>query len=378
MSFIINSLGSPGAAEIAGLDCSQPFDEQTFRAVKQAFLAYPVLIVRDQILSAASLADFGRRFGKLESYGVRPAASGNGTAKRQLAALRQVNERETPDQMLYFNPDHSDVPILSNEIRHDLSAIGIVDNAEMWHSDASHRAEPCQAIILHATRNPSSGGDTEFCDMRAVYDALAPDLKAELAGRTATHHWSKSRNARFAGLLDPAAWEEGERIAGLVPEMHQPVVRTHPEAGTPSLFVSPRFTLRIEGIPPARSDALLNEVFALAEAPRFHYRHQWRENDLVIWDNRCLNHRVRSYPSHDIRRRLRVTIAGDRPFYLGPPTGRGTIGEGTPSRKVLGKYPPAEPGALRSGPLEAAAGVADAAPNSLGHLKVADQRHRFI
>ncbi len=315
MSFVINSLGVTGAAEIFGLDCSRPFDEKTFRAVKLAFLEYPVLVVRDQILSAADLANFGRQFGKLESYGSRLSAGESRAAKPQLAALRQLSERETPDQMLYLNPDDPDVLIMSNEIHTDLWAIGIVDNAEVWHSDASHRAEPCQAIILHATRNPSSGGDTEFCDMRAVYDALTQDIKAELAGRTAIHHWSKSKNPRLAGTLDPAAREEGERIARLVPEMHQPVVRTHPETSRPSLFLSPRFSLRIDGIAPARSDALLGQIFALAEAPRFHYRHQWRENDLVIWDNRCLNHRVRSYPSHDVRRRHRVTIAGDRPFY---------------------------------------------------------------
>jgi taurine dioxygenase len=314
-SFVINAIGV-GAAEIVDLDCSRPIDEKTFQAIKSAFLDFPVLVVRDQIMSATDLANFGRRFGKLESYGDRPSAGGSDAAKPRLAALRQLGERETPDQMLYLNPDDPDVLIMSNEIRADLFAIGIVDNAEMWHSDASHRADPCQAIILHAIRNPSSGGDTEFCDMRAVYDALTDDIKAELAGRTTTHHWSKSKNPRLARMLEPSAQLEGERIAQLVPEMHQPVVRTHPETGRPSLFVSPRFTLRINDIAPARSDALLDQVFALAEAPQFHYRHRWRENDLVIWDNRCLNHRVRSYPSHDIRHRHRVTIAGDRPFYF--------------------------------------------------------------
>src|SRR5215469_7488101 len=100
--------------------------------------------------------------------------------------------------------------------------------------------------------------------------------------------------------------------------MRQPVVRTHPQTGRPSLYVSPRFTLRIEGVSQERSDLLLAEIFALAEEARFHYRHEWRDNDLVIWDNRCLNHRVRFFPTNDVRRRLRVTVAGDRPFYVPP------------------------------------------------------------
>jgi taurine dioxygenase len=316
MSVRINPLGTV-AAEILGLDCSQPFSDQTFQLVESAFLDYPVLVFRDQLLSAIDVARFGRRFGQLEGYGNPATTAGNKTEARkpQLVALREIDGRETPDLRLYISPENSDVLIMSNEIRSDLNAIGIVDNAETWHSDASHRAQPCKAIILYAIRNPSVGGDTEFCDMRAVYDALTPALKAELTGRSAIHHWSKSKNPRFAGTLDASARQEGERIASLVPEMRQPVVRTHPQTGRPGLYVSPRFTLRIEGVSEERSEMLLAEIFALAEEACFHYRHQWRDNDLVIWDNRCLNHRVRFFPTHDVRRRLRVTVAGDQPFY---------------------------------------------------------------
>lgn len=315
MSIAVNPIAC-GAAEVVGLDCSQPLIGDAARALKRAFLDYPVLVLRDQRLSARDLAAFARLFGPLEGYGrPRPAQDARQTATQKPLALRQMCGRETPDFMLYQSPEEPEVLVMSNETRSDLAAIGIVDNAETWHSDASHRAEPCQAIILYATRNPSSGGDTEFCDMRAVYEALTPALKAELSGRIAVHHWSKSRNPRFAGALDAAAHAEGERIATLVPEMRQPLVRTHPESRRRSLYVSPRFTLRIDDADRARSDALLSEIFARADDPRFHYRHQWRENDLIIWDNRCLNHRVRHFPTNEIRSRHRVTVAGDRPFF---------------------------------------------------------------
>src|SRR5215469_1824098 len=181
MSVRVNPLG-PAAAEILGLDCSLPLTNQTFQVIESAFLDYPVLVFRDQILSATDVASFGRRFGQLEGYGNPAPTTGNkaDAPKPQLAALRQIDRRETPDLRLYVSPDNSDVLMMSNEIRSDLNAIGIVDNAETWHSDASHRAQPCKAIILHATRNPSMGGDTEFCDMRAVYNALTMALKAEL------------------------------------------------------------------------------------------------------------------------------------------------------------------------------------------------------
>jgi alpha-ketoglutarate-dependent taurine dioxygenase len=213
MSIRVNPLGS-AAAEILGLDCARPLTDQAFQVVEFAFLDYPVLVFRDQLLSATDVARFGSRFGPLEGYGTPATTAGSKTEapKRELAALRQIDGRETPDLMLYVSPSDPDVLIMSNEIRSDLNAIGIVDNAETWHSDASHRAQPCKAVVLYATRNPSAGGDTEFCDMRSVYNALAADLKAELAGRTAIHHWSKSKNPRFAGTLDAAAHEEGERI----------------------------------------------------------------------------------------------------------------------------------------------------------------------
>jgi taurine dioxygenase len=287
-----------------------PFTDDIFRAVKSAYLTYPVLVFRDQDLSAPQLAAFGRYFGALEGYGDVAYANAPKTV-----ALSQTNTRETPDQMLYLSPDDPDVLIMTNEARSGFHSVGIVDNAEMWHSDASHKAEPYQAIIVHVLRNPASGGDTEFCDLRALYDALPPDVKNRLNGRTATHHWSKAKNPRFAGTLSPSALEEGKRIAALVAEISQPLVRTHPETGRPALYLSPRFTLRIDDVPAEVSDQILNSLFALMDEPDFCYRHQWREKDLMIWDNRCLNHRVRAYPAQDIRCRHRVTVSGDRPFY---------------------------------------------------------------
>jgi taurine dioxygenase len=303
---------SPSAAEISGLDCAQPIDVATARALKHAFLTYPVLIFRDQVLSAPQLAAFGRLFGRLESYD-RPAA---GAARPQLASLRETGARATPDQMLYLHPEDPSVLIMTNEVLPDLSALAVIDNAECWHSDGSHKAEPYQAVAVHVLQNPAAGGgETEFCDLRLIYDALAASDQKLLAALTAAHHWSKSLNPRFAGALDDAARERGARIAATIPKTHQPVVRTHPETGRPALYLSPRFTLCIDGAAPDTSAAILGELFALMDDPRFCYQHEWRDRDLVIWDNRCLNHRVHAYAANDVRRRHRITIGGDKPFY---------------------------------------------------------------
>ena len=311
-AFALNPLNAT-AAEIICLDCAQSIDPSILRALKQAFLTYPVLIFRDQVLSAPELAAFGRLFGPLETYENAAAKA----ARPPLAVLHETSgRRTTPDQMLYVHPEEAGVLIMTNNGPPELTAIAVIDNAECWHSDGSHKSEPYGAIAVHALQNPASGGgDTEFCDLRLLYDALSAGDRKLLAGLTATHHWSKSLNPRFAGALDEAAREEGACIAAMIPQAHQPVVRTHPETGRPALYLSPRFTLRIDGAAPDASDAILNELFALMDDPRFCYRHQWRERDLMIWDNRCLNHRVRAYAANDVRCRHRITIRGDRPYY---------------------------------------------------------------
>lgn len=309
--FVVNPL-SLTAAEIIGLDCAAPMDTEISHVLRQAYQSYPVLVFRDQVLSAQELAAFGRQFGPLEVYD-KPAS---GIVRPPLASLQETRVRATPDQMLYPHPDNAAVVVMTNEALSEFAAIAVIDNAECWHSDGSHKPEPYRAIAVHALRNPTfGGGDTEFCDLRLIYDALPAGDRKLLGGLSASHHWSKSLNPRFAGTLDQAAQAEGSRIAGLIPPVHHPVVRSHPETGRPALYLSPRFTLAIDGASPDASEAILGELFALMDDTRFCYRHRWRERDLVIWDNRCLNHRVHGYEANDARRRHRITIAGDRPYH---------------------------------------------------------------
>ena len=223
-AFTLNPLGAT-AAEISGLDCAQAMDPFTLPALRQAFLTYPVLIFRDQVLSAPELAAFGRLFGPLETYENAAAKA----ARPPLALLHEKSGRTTPDQILYVHPEQAGVLIMTNNTLPDLTAIAVIDNAECWHSDGSHKSAPYGAIAVNALQNPASGGgDTEFCDLRLLYDALPAGDRKLLAGLNATHHWSKSLNPRFAGALDEAAREEGARIAAMIPQARQPVVRTHP------------------------------------------------------------------------------------------------------------------------------------------------------
>jgi taurine dioxygenase len=294
MPFTLTKLSDAGAAEVTGLECSEPLAPADKAALWQAFLANPILCIRDRHLSPAQQAAFVRQYGPLEPQ----------------------------DRSPYTHPDDPDILILSNEIRPDGTAVGIVDAGDFWHSDSSHLPEPCQATILYAVRNPPRGGDTEFCNMYLAYEALPDDLKRAVAGRRAIHHISKTRNPRVTISPDrPGAKEYYEARARETQEILQPLVRTHPETGRQALYISPRFTIGIADMPDAEAQALLDRLFAsFVKERRFQYRHKWKDGDLVIWDNRCLTHRaVGGYGLPDIRRMHRTTLAGDKPFYRPTP-----------------------------------------------------------
>jgi taurine dioxygenase len=286
----VTKLSDTGAAEITDLDCSQSLDQGAQKKLWNAFLENPVLCIRDQHLSPAQQAVFTRQFGALEAQ----------------------------DRSPFTHPDDPDVLILSNEIRPDGTAVGIVDAGDYWHSDSSHHVEPCQATVLYSVRNPSRGGDTEFCNMQQVYDALPDDLKRAVEGRHGLHHVSKTKNPRTRVSPDRAgAKDYYEARAKETETVSQPLVRTHPETGRQALYVSPRFTIGIADMPGADAQALLDRLFAFfVKDRRFQYRHKWKDGDLVMWDNRSLNHRaVGGYGLPDIRCMHRTTIAGDKPFY---------------------------------------------------------------
>lgn len=290
MNFTINRLSDTGAAEVLGLDCSQPLTADQLAALQRAFQDDPVLVIRGQHLTAGQQGVFSRQFGPLESQ----------------------------DQKAYVHPDDEDVLILSNEIRPDGTAVGVVDAGDFWHSDSSHHEEPCKATILYSVRNPSRGGDTEFCNMYMVYDALPADLKRQVAGRYGIHHVSKTRNPRVTISPDrPGAKDYYERRATETHEVRQPLVRTHPETGRQALYISPRFTIGIADMDDGEAQALLDRLFAtFVRERRFQYRHRWQDGDLVMWDNRCMTHRAcGGYGLPDIRRMHRTTVVGDRPFF---------------------------------------------------------------
>jgi alpha-ketoglutarate-dependent 2,4-dichlorophenoxyacetate dioxygenase len=175
----------------------------------------------------------------------------------------------------------------------------------LWHSDSSFRAVPAKYSILSGRRITESGGDTEFADMRAAYDALDAATKAEIEDLVCEHSLMYSR-----GLLGFGEYSEEERR--VFAPVRQRLVRVHPGSGRKSLFLASHAG-GIVGWPVPEARAFLRDLVEHATQREFVHAHRWRQHDLVMWDNRATMHRVRRFDETQVRDMRRTTIAGDGP-----------------------------------------------------------------
>ena len=281
----VRKLGRTMGAEVTGVDLGR-LDDATFKGIREAFLAHHVLAIRDQALTPEAQIAFSQRFGPLEE---------------------QLNAHYTVD-------GYPEVLVLSNDVR-DGKPVGLIDGGDFWHSDSSHRDRPSMATLLYAVRNPEKGGDTEFANMHAAYDALPDDVKRRIAGLKGIHAVSKLRNKRVTvSPRRPDGKDFYERQKS-IPDQVWPLVRTHPATGRKALYVSPRFTIGIQGLPEVEADEILDGLFAHQIRDDFVYRHKWRDGDLVMWDNRCVIHQATGgYAYPDVRTMYRTVVAGDAPY----------------------------------------------------------------
>jgi taurine dioxygenase len=282
-SIEIHALDGPVGAEVVGLDLSQPLADDDFKRIHRAHLDHHVLVFRDQRITPDEQIAFSRRFGPL-----------------QIHVLRQFQLQSHPEILVVSNIMENGKPI------------GLGDAGHFWHSDLSYKETPSLGSLLHAQELPEEGGDTLFANMHLAWDTLPQHLRDAVEGRTAEHTYL----ARYAELQQRSPWRpnlSAEQIAEVKPVIH-PMVRTHPETGRRALFVSEHFTTRVTGMSEDESRALLQALFAHSVREEHIYRHQWREHDMVFWDNRSLMHLAAGTPDHLRRKMYRTTIEGDTPF----------------------------------------------------------------
>lgn len=287
MTLTIRPLHPVIGGEVDGIDLRQPLSEDDVAEINAGMDRFAVLVFPGQDLTDEQQVAFSRQFGELEM----PGAVSNITKKqdRRLPPELADVSNLTKDQKVFERDDRTRMFNLGNRL---------------WHSDSSFRATPSKYSILSARIIPASGGNTEFADMRAAYDALDDDLKAEIADLVCEHSLIHSR-----GLLGFDALSEEER-ANFKPVL-QSLVRTHPVTGRKSLYLSSHAGT-IVGWPVPEARSLLRDLIEDATRPEFVYVHKWRLHDLVMWDNRQTMHRVRRFADTTEKRDMRrTTIAGD-------------------------------------------------------------------
>jgi taurine dioxygenase len=165
--------------------------------------------------------------------------------------------------------------------------------------------------MLHAQELPAEGGDTIFANLYLAYETLPPKVKRRIAGKRAIHDYQLKYHALVETnrVRPPLSEDQKRKVQASV----HPIVRTHPETGRQSLFVSEGFTSKILDMPEEESGELLSFLFAHSTRPEHLYRHEWRPHDMVFWDNRSTVHLAAGCPAHCRRTLYRTTIEGDVP-----------------------------------------------------------------
>jgi len=285
MSITISELTPGFVGEVSGIDITQPLTRAQAGELEAGMDRYAVLVYHDQRFTDDQQKAFSINFGPLEQ-----TAGGNVT--------KAADRRLDPDMADVSNLGVDHKP-LARDDRRRLFNLG----NQLWHSDSSFRAIPAKYSLLSGRIVVDAGGNTEFADMRAAYDALDDRTKAEIEDLVCEHSLIYSR-----GTLGFTELSDEEK--GTFKPVRQRFVRVHPASGRKSLYLSSHIGTII-GWPVPEARAFIRDLTEHAVQPRFTYSHKWRQHDLVMWDNRATMHRVRRFDETQIRDMRRTTVAGN-------------------------------------------------------------------
>ncbi len=285
MTVSISALHPVFVGEVSGVDLRVPVGPGTFREIARALDRFAVLVFRDQLLTDDQQIAFSRLFGSIETA---------------LGSIRE-NQKTRLGNGLLAEVSNLDA---NGKIRTASDPWRLMQRAnQLWHTDSSFKRVPGKFSFLSAHQLPPAGGETEFADLRAAYDALEAATKAQIEDLVAEHSVFHSR-----ALLGYSDFTDEQRVA--FPPVPQSLVRVHPGSGRKTLYLASHAS-HIIGWPVDQGRALLKELTEFSTQQPFVYQHHWRLNELVVWDNRCTLHRARPYDDVSYRRDMRRTTVED-------------------------------------------------------------------
>lgn len=266
---------------VEGIDIAAPMSDAVFADLRRALAEHTVLVLPDQALTPEQHIAFSRRFGPLEDHVLSD----------------------------FCLDGHPEIFVVSNIVENGRH-VGAYGGSKRYHSDLSYMEKPSLGSLFYCLECPTGSGQTAFASLAAAFEALPPEMQARLLGLNGVHDyvWNYARAHTARPPLSDA------QKAQTPPVVH-PAVRSHPETGRKSLFISEVFTRTFEGEDEEESRKLIAELMAFAERPEFVYVHEWTPGDLLIWDNRSSVHKAMPFDEKNARRRMhRTTVQGDRPF----------------------------------------------------------------
>jgi len=278
-AFEVIPTGAALGATVSGVDLRQ-LSEATFARIMQAWHEHSVLLFRGQTLTDQELIAFSRRLGDLDWAPVQE------TGRRFVEGL--------PEIYIVSNVKVNGEPIGS-----------LGDGEAVWHTDMSYLDLPPKASMLYALEIPPTGGNTSFCTMYGIYEALPQDLKDRITGLKIKHDGTYNSGGYVRQGVTPT--DDPRQSPGAV----HPLVCTHPANGRRMLYLGRRRNAYLVGLELAESEALLNELWSVVDRRDFSWEHVWRVGDLVLWDNRCTMHRRDAFDPNSRRIMHRTQVKGD-------------------------------------------------------------------
>lgn len=285
MAMQISAVSPNFGAKITAVDLKKDLDHTTHEQLKALLSQYAVLVFPNQFLGPAELIKAGEIFGELMP--------------------QQLQKYILPDFPLVGYNSTKDLPIQNGKLQ---------VRGENYHTDHSNSICPPKATALSAVKIPSSGGDTQFVDVRQSFDDLPLKLQEKIIHLRSLHVHESSRSPRTFTKLS-------EEDLAKIPRVAQPLVIQHPMSKRPALYLN---TGRMEGIEGMNTDegfSLINSLYEHAIQSKYEYRHRWSEGDFVIWDNRSVMHQANAdYNPEEFRYLYRIMLEGDALSAFHPPS----------------------------------------------------------
>ena len=284
MALKLRKLSYPLGVEVCDINVAKDISERSFGEIYRAFLDNGILLFRNQDITREQHIELSRRFGELDRH----------------ESLPRDRRKDYPELLM-----------VTNEPKDDGSPSDTKYTGRQWHSDMSFTTEPSLGSLLKSYEVPEVGGDTLFANMYMAYDQLSDGMKKLIANLHGIHMSGTRKLANDNTGVD--RMQEQKKIN---PPVAQPVVRVHPETGRKALYIGEKVK-RFDGMTDEESRPLIDYLVRHATKPEFVYRHLWRKNDILVWDNRCTMHQaLGDFDETQLRHMERTTVLGTPSGYV--------------------------------------------------------------